>query len=105
MEDQNEIIARIKTAPEGTQIVYHRGLLAEDKGANEYDKKTYMQKGLAFFSGKVYEAYLDGFCTLVQKRLDRNVFEYIAIVSPKDGRIERSIRNRQLHDGFLKGTV
>lgn len=105
MDDQNEIIARIKTSPEGTRIVYHRGLLAEDKGACDYEKKTYMQKGLAFFSGQIYEAYLDGFCALVQKRLDKNVFEYIAIVLPSEGRLERSLRNRQLHEGFFKSTV
>lgn len=87
----NEVIARIKTEPEGTNVVYHVGFLAKDKMSD-------CGKDLALLSNAVYECYLDGFCSLTQKRVSSGKYRYIATILDEKGRTLRAKKNRSLHD-------
>ena len=98
--EPNETIARVKSSPVGTQIVYHEGFLVSDRGSSRPDRKSDLEKEITFIADEVYAAYLDGFCALVQKRIKLRVYQYIAIVLSTDNRIERSLRNRQLYNSI-----
>lgn len=87
MQDPNEIIARIKTSPAGTSIIYHTGFIG-----NEINKKE-TRLELSVFADLVYKAYLNGYCELKQRKIKENRFEYIATTLPREGMFERSRRN------------
>jgi hypothetical protein len=66
----------IISAPKGTQVVYHAGLLAEDRGEAN---KTTVQAAVDDIAKAAVGLYEKGFVKLVQKRLAPFLCEYIAI--------------------------
>ena len=96
--DNNEIIANIKLSPAGTKTVYYVGFLSKDKGLSVFSGKTPEQKELTILQDLVYECYLNGFCTLTQKKISDSRYKYIATTLPKEGAFARALKNRQLHD-------
>lgn len=100
-KDVNETLAIIKSSPQGAKIVYYRGFLLEDRGTEKA-----VNANIRYLASGVYKLYLDGFVTLVQRKISdgssqkKPVYEYIAIVSQADGREERALKNLWRHRQF-----
>lgn len=67
----------VTNAEKNEKYVYHRGFLMSDIDDPAYTAKT--RDSFKKTSKQVWDWYLKGFITLVQKKLDDSCFEYIAI--------------------------
>ena len=65
-------------AKRGDRFIYHKGLLAQDRGDVETGRPVAPYHALAKLA---YEAYVFGQVTLVQQRRGKFNFDYIAIRS------------------------
>ncbi len=98
MIDFNETVAQLKTEKAGTQIIYHKGHLAYDKGVGSFDKKTPEQKEITAIGQLAYALYLEGRVSLTQRRQGPRRFDYIAIILPDNGKKDRALQNNELHN-------
>ena len=63
------------SAKRGDKIVYFEGDLAFAR----YEESLRKERVLGRFANAVYQAYKDGHCVLVQKKLSPNTYQYMAV--------------------------
>ena len=63
------------SAKRGDRIVYFEGDLAYSR----WEEAQRKERTLARFANAVYQSAKDGHCTLVQKKLKLNKYQYIAV--------------------------
>jgi hypothetical protein len=72
----SEEITSILEKPKGARIVYHVGMLAQDRGGER--GKTEPQRAVNETANIAWNLYEQGKITLCQRRIGPNLFEYIA---------------------------
>lgn len=87
MSNCNEIMARLRTLPVGTKVVYHEGFLINAKS-----------KEVRAMTNAIYDLYLQGFYALTQKKVCDFRYQYIATVLSPVGREAREKRNKAIYE-------
>src|SRR5690348_16372930 len=81
--DAVDLESWVRTAAPGQAALYHEGFLANDRQANSLkDLKAMQVNALALMADKLAT---NGFVHLVQRRIDAEHYQYIAILSSKSG--------------------
>ena len=71
----SEFVRALISAKRGDQIIYFEGDLAFAR----YEESMRKERALARFANAVYQAYKDGHCLLVQKKIKLNTYQYLAV--------------------------
>ena len=81
-----DFCAWLAQAEPGEVLQYHRGFLCLDRGAAGPGRRTASQRQLNQLAERAYDLAEQGLVHLVQRRLGKDSFSYLAIARPRSNR-------------------